>query len=487
MKRAILSILSVSFLLVGGRGVLAQDAANPTKSLFMAAADGDIQQLNLHIARKADMNKADERGTPPLCYAADAGQLEAVKVLLAAGAQVNAKGINGRTPLLGAAQSGHTGVVLALLAAGADPKLKDDNKTTPLHVAAAFGHTEVVQALIKAGADVNAEDRMSQTPLMLASRRQQTEIVDLLKQSGAKEPVALRPGMSPYGDDGAPGSQMTQPVAATAPVQVELDPNAVRGEIKAFPGLAAVLQAVDDKSEVEQKGWIQRRVDTRTSLLRSVEKQFDDELALIKQTATDEKATKTIPAVDDLAAKRKLRYAAVGDAVREAIREERRAAMEQNTDTTGTGRVRGGRTGRRGTTEMMGGAQSPYGNPGATPSRASARREPNLPPIDGDTRAQIDAWVNGKPESKPELLEAVHLLDLAELEGLRTIAAEEQAKKTAATISGVMLARQERVAKIREQWTIDEERQRKLQERKGTQPGTYPERGQRGTGGRRYR
>ena len=112
-----------------------------------------------------------------------------------------------------------------------------------------------------------------------------------------------------------------------------------------------------------------------------------------------------------------------------------------------------------------------------------ARAEPNKPPVDGDTQAQVQAWVNGKPESKDGLLDAVHKLDLAELEGLREIAEEETAKKTAATIRGFMLARQLRVDKVTAQWKLDDEREQKRQERMGTQPGMYPATGTRGTRG----
>lgn len=111
----------------------------------------------------------------------------------------------------------------------------------------------------------------------------------------------------------------------------------------------------------------------------------------------------------------------------------------------------------------------------------AARAEPNKPPVDGDALAQSQAWVNAKADSKNTLLDSVHRLDLAELEGLRTTAAEEEAKKTAAMISGLMLARQERVDKIVKEWKADDERQQKLQERQGTQPGgTYTATGQRG-------
>jgi len=488
VKSSTILIVSLALLALGTTAVPAQDAALPSKRLYQAASDGDIEQLKLHIARKTDLNKPDERGYPALCYAAEWANLQTVKLLLDAGAKATAAGPENRTALIGAAQGGKADIVDALIAAGADVKAKDGSQSTALHLAAAMGHLQIVQALIKAGADVNAEDRMTQTPLMLAQRRQQTEIVDLLKANGAKEPVLLRPGMDPYGDQAGTGQGQGPVTAPATTVEVKLDPNAIREQVKAFDGLAGTIKAVNDKGDSEVKGWIQRRIDNRVTLLRSAEKQFADELAFIKTAATAEKATKTVPAIDQLLGKRKQRNVAIG----EALREERRTAMEQNADSmnTGMGRGRGvnrptmsrGRTG--GTTTQ--GANSPYGNTGTTMPRAAARPEPNKPPIDGDTQAQIQAWVNGKPESKDTLLTAVSKLDLAELDALRTIATEEAAKRTAATIGGIMVARQERVDRITKEWKLDDERQAKLQERMGTQQqqqGTYGVRGQRGTRG----
>lgn len=406
-----------------------------------------------------------------------------MKLLIEAGAQANAKAPDGRTAIIGAAQGGYKEVVDALLAAGADAKVKDESKTTAMHVAAAMGQKEVVEVLIKAGADVNAEDRLNQTPLMLARRSNRADISELLVQNGAKEPVVLRPDML-YGDGAGDQQAMNAGQGVTRPAttrEVTIDPNAIREEVKGFAGLAVAIKAIDDKNDVEQKGWIQRRTDNRTALVRLVDKQFTEELGFIKKVATEEKAAKTVPAVDELLAKRKLRNVAIS----QALLEERRTAMEQNTDTVGMGRTRGAARTTRGRT---GGAATengtnPYGGAGGRMSRNAARAEPNKPPVDGDTQAQVQAWVNGKPESKDGLLDAVHKLDLAELEGLREIAEEETAKKTAAAIRGFMLARQLRVDKVTAQWKLDDEREQKRQERMGTQPGMYPATGTRGTRG----
>jgi len=504
VKSSTILILCVSLLALGATAVLAGDVPLPAKRLSQAASDGDIEQLKLHIARKTDLNKPDERGSPPLCYAAEAGSLDAVKLLLEAGAKAGAAGAGGRTALMGAAQNGNAEIVDALIAAGADAKAKDESRTTALHLAAVMGHVAVVESLIKAGADVNAEDRSAQTPFILAQRRNQTEVLDLLKAHGAKEPVLLREGMDPYGDQAGMGQ-----AAVTAPatnVDVTFEPNAIREEMKAFEGLGDAIKAIGDKSDSEVKTWIQRRIDNRAMLIRAAEKQFGEELTLVKTTATQEKAAKTISAIDDLTAKRKTRNVAVAAAVAEALREERRTAMEQNAD---MGRGRGGNRGMtsrgRSSGTTMQSANSPYGNTGTTMTRTVTRPEPNRPPVDGDTQSQIQAWLNGKPDSKDALLSAVHKLDLAELDALRTIATEEQAKRTAATIGGVMVARQERADRITNEWRLDDERQAKLQERlgvQGQQQGTYGVRGQRGgrggttgqntqqpgmTGTRRYR
>jgi ankyrin repeat protein len=449
-----------------------------TKPLRVAAMDGDIEQIKLHIAKGSDVNKADERGTAPISYAAEFGGAEAVQLLLKAGAKVNVKAADGRTPLISASLQGKKDVVDVLLAAGADVKAKDLAQMTAMHVAAQFGHLDVIESLVKAGGDVNAQDAQMQTPLTIAERRQQTDIVEFLKQNGAKEPV-LNMGRGPYGDYASEQGGPQGPVAPSTKVEVKIDPNVIREQVKGFEGLAEGIKAVDAKSEVEQKGWVLRRNDNRVTLVRTAEKQFSDELTFVKGLATEEKAAKTIKAVDDLSAKRKKRNTLIGN----ALLEERRTAMQEATDQSGMAR---GRTAMRANrTKTAGGtgttsATNPYGTSN-TKMPMKKRPEPNEPRIDADTQAQIQAWTSGRAEDKSSLLETVHKLDLAELDGVRTVATEEGAKKTAAAISGLMLARQERVEKITKEWKLDDERMQKLQERTGNQPGVYPGTGARGT------
>jgi hypothetical protein len=470
----------------------ARDSRAPSKNLHMAAMDGDVEELRLHIARGDDVNVKDSGGGSPLCYAAEYATAEAVKVLLEAGAQVNFKGAGDRPPLMGAARVGNKEIVDLLIAAGADVNAKDVQQMTALHLAAEGGHREVAQALIKAGANVNAEDAMRKTPLMLATSRSQSEMVEFLKQQGAKEPVAVNPD-APYGEYGTPYAegQVMAPAVQEAVPEVVIDPNAIRLEIGAFAGLAEAIKVVDDKSTSEQRGWMQRRLDNRTILIRAGERQFNEELAFVKKTATDEKAAKTITAIDELAARRKTRC----DDVYKELLEERRAAIQEQRDTTGMSR---GRTAMRGRTSSRGIVEQ-GGNPyetstGRTPTRGM-QAEPNEPPIDPITQVQIDAWLGGTPESKDALLEAVHKQDQVDLDALRTVATDEKAKKTAATLSGLMLARELRIQKIRQQWVEEDERMQKLQERMGpegvtrgrTTRGPAQQTDQTNTRGRRYR
>ena len=450
-----------------------------TKTVQQAAIDGDVEQIKMHIAKGADFNKADQYGYTPLKRAIEGHHAEAAKAIIDSGkADINAKDREGKTPLIVAASMGEKEIAEALIAKGADVKAKDTYDRTALHTAIALGQKELALLLIEKGVDVNAADKTGQTPLTLATQRNQTEVVDLLKQKGAKEPV-LRDSL--YGDyplagnQGGPQGPAAAP-AAPARAAVEVDPNAIRAELKYFEGLAAALKTVDDKAEVELPGWIQRRTDNRLLLLSASERQFQEEMTFLKPIATEEKAAKTIKAIDDLTAKRKKRT----DAITEQLREQRRTTMATGRDSGQMGAGRSGMRGGRGrtagagpgTSGAYGPAAGPYGNPGARTPQRRPVAEPNQPVLDQETQSLAQAWLNSKPEDRKALLEAVHQMNLVDLDDLRLVATEEQAKKTAAAISGLMMIHAERIQKITKKWQEDDLRQQKLQERYG--PGGMP-------------
>ena len=108
---------------------------------------------------------------------------------------------------------------------------------------------------------------------------------------------------------------------------------------------------------------------------------------------------------------------------------------------------------------------------GGAMGRTGRTERPTRPEdqVDPQTEAEIRLWSQADPMKKTDLAEDVHKQILAEMESIRVVAVEEKAKKTTATIDGLMLARQQRhnlfLVKIEEAVKKAEERQAKLEGR----------------------
>ncbi|UCD49196.1 MAG: ankyrin repeat domain-containing protein [Phycisphaerales bacterium] len=455
----------------------------PTKTLHQAAMQGDIEQLNLHIARGADLNKADKGNMTALARATMTGRLEAVKVLVAAGADINGPSFMG-PPIVVAVSRMQREIVEFLVAEGADVNAKGRGGQTALIAAASVGQQEVVELLVAKGADVNAANDQGQTALMAA--RGFPAIAEFLRQNGAQAPT-IAYGEGPYGRPGMGGGMVAGGEPGYRAMQerpdVLADPNALRAKIAAIPGLAKRIESVDANAASEERSWASRRSDNRATLIRSAGKQFAEELAFLKSVATEDKAAKTSAAIDELAAKRRERDAAIGSELREA----RRLALQQARAAAGRGRGRGASRGRsarggsiQGYDDPTGMANAgPYGQaePGRMAGRARRTEDVEEPPLDPDTAMMLEAWLSANPEDKRTLLASVHDMDLFELEGLQQIATEEDAKKTTAAIEGLMLARQTRVERIREKMAEEDARLERLAERAGGAAGMRSRRG----------
>jgi len=498
VKRSIVLISTLCAFFLGSVSVPAANRGRDPASvkLHVAARQGDLEALKLHVDKGTNLNQLDTYGYSALKCAIEPGRIEVVKLLLDAGADANIKDGSGSPALMTAAARGQVEAVKLLLAKGADVNARDKRQSTALHASVLMRQQAIVELLVEAGADVNAEDSSKQMPLSLALRRNIAGIAEYLRQHGAKEPPTVD-ASSMYGDDYGPtAGRATVADTFSAPEQLNVleDPNAIKKKLKSFAGLEASLLAVDANSQSEQRSWIQRKLDNRTSLLRSVERQFGQEMAFLKNVAQVEKAAKTVAAIDTLGARRVRRYELVGDALREQRREQMRTESA-----AGRGRSRGrssSRGGRSGYSQSAGATTTdPYGSETDRPTRRSRRDEPNEPPIDELTQRQIQDWVQAKPEDKSRLLESVHEVDLGEFGGLHRVASEEQAKQTTAAIEGLMLAREERLAKIRQKWQEDDERTQRMQERMEQRGTRGRGRGMQGTqgqntqqqSGRRYR
>ena len=489
MRRSTGVAISAFVWVTGSLTVWAGSNAMPTKSIYQAAGDGDMEQLNLHLAKGTNLNREDLRRYTPLKHAIEGHHVEAAKLMIEKGANVNTKDSDGMTPLIFAVINRDPNMAQMLLEKGADMKGRDTADNTALHHAARYGQMAIVEILVTKGADVNAKNKAGQNPLAIALQYQtnQPEMAALLRKHGAQEPATA--GYGPYGDSEYGAGQATAQPGLPAPVQrieIEIDPNQIMEQMKQFQGLAASLKTIDAKSENEQRAWIQQRTDNRTTLLSTVERQFNDELAWLKPLPVEEKAHKTIKAIDDLSAARKKRYATIATELRDQRRatlQESRNSMATNQGTT-MGRGARGRSAATGAAGSTGGysATGPYGNQNSRmPTRRATAADANEPPIDPDTQSQSQAWLNAKADDKTSLLQAVHELDLVELDALARVAEEEKAMKTNTAVLGLMMVRQQRIEKITVKWQEEDARQQKLQERYGTQqPGMQGGRGMRG-------
>jgi ankyrin repeat protein len=121
----------------------AEDKAGEN-ALMMASLAGDLNFVNLLIAKDAEVNK---KGWAPLHYAAANGHDDIVKVLLDHSAYVDAGSPNGTTPLMMAARGGHVSTVKLLLDNGADLTVKNQIGMTALDFAKTYKEPDVVEGL----------------------------------------------------------------------------------------------------------------------------------------------------------------------------------------------------------------------------------------------------------------------------------------------------------------------------------------------------
>ena len=225
------------------------------ENIWSAAAAGDVEALNTHLAKGADVHFKDKAfGITPLTSAALFGKSETAELLIKKGADVNQKNRDGGTALHGAAFLGHADVARLLIENGADINAENYEGDTPLNAAyvdwdttkgiagflqidvdegtvesgrtrvvelfnqydaklgegnsdsrgdelceaAAAGDIETVEAQLINGADPNTRDReLGVTPLSWATLFNQVEVGEFLIQKGADPNARNRDGGTP--------------------------------------------------------------------------------------------------------------------------------------------------------------------------------------------------------------------------------------------------------------------------------------------------
>ncbi len=134
MKRITLTTAAITIMLVSGNAghLWAAESQAPDTDIWTAAATGNVEAIEQHIAAGADLNAKGPNGSTPLIMAAVYGQTEAVRLLVKNGAELEARNNQGATALL---------------------------------TASFFCYPEIVKLLLDNGAEVNAQNSIGQTPL----------------------------------------------------------------------------------------------------------------------------------------------------------------------------------------------------------------------------------------------------------------------------------------------------------------------------------
>lgn len=152
-------------------------------ALIKAAANGNINAVQLLLDKDVNPNAANNNTTPLMC-ASNKSNIEIIQLLLDAGAKINTFDERKWTALLIALSNDDIDikVVKTLLAAGADVNCVNEENNTPLMMASMKGdkNIEVVNILLDAGADVNASALRGYTPLIAASQQNHIGMVKTL-------------------------------------------------------------------------------------------------------------------------------------------------------------------------------------------------------------------------------------------------------------------------------------------------------------------
>ena len=122
-------------------------------ALLLAAAEGDLEIVDMLLAVGADPNKLTTQDVDAQVYAILAGQIEILKRLVASGADPNGGGAGTWTPLHQAVIRGSVEMVEILLSAGANPTLVNPTGETAAQVARSKGYHTIARMIEAAAAN----------------------------------------------------------------------------------------------------------------------------------------------------------------------------------------------------------------------------------------------------------------------------------------------------------------------------------------------
>jgi len=152
--------------------------------LIEAAKADDLQTGESLLNRKHNVDVREENGRTPLFISAAQGAEDFVDLLIRHEAKIDAVDKFGNTPMYYAAAGGHVGVVEILLEGGAKVNNQNRRGLTALMIAASEGHLAVVQILIDSKADASLTDFTGRTAWEWAQRGNRRHVVRYMKSVG---------------------------------------------------------------------------------------------------------------------------------------------------------------------------------------------------------------------------------------------------------------------------------------------------------------
>lgn len=408
------------------------------------------------------------------------GDINGVRSLIKSGLDINVKNKNNVTPLHMAINHRRNDIALLLIENNADITTTNDRGETPLHFAAKTGQKNIVELLIEKEANVNAIDARSNTPLSLAQKGGYREIAELLTQKGAtrsgrEEAASPETNRTEQKLEETEGQfqrrgNTVREEEEEPEIDILADPNEIRERIKTYEGLDKTINEVSSKSRIGTRHWQKISEDNRVSLVRVFNKQIDKEVELIHKTSLEEKAVKTAKAVETFMTKKKERTSRILKELTAQLREDRQTRTEER------GRSRSSSRSTRGTGSQGRRGSGRNGTRGTQPPEEQANIEPRdeqeeQEQLDERTQYELDLWLRADTQNydnKLELANAVQEQTYADYNAIRKISEQEDAKKTIATIDGLLLERRQRLNKLAQ---YIEEQKQKEQEEPQDQPG----------------
>ncbi len=157
-------------------------------ALIQTAFDGKLADVEILVAKGADVNLQDVKKRTPLILAASNGHTSVVEFLFSKGADINARDSDGQTALMYACKRSFNETAAFLLKNGAEVNVQSEKKgITALILAAGWGNVDLVRMLLEHGADANLRDNFGNTAKIWAQKRGNSAVVDLLPDPPAQE------------------------------------------------------------------------------------------------------------------------------------------------------------------------------------------------------------------------------------------------------------------------------------------------------------